>query len=351
MKVEPVRPCVYLDIKIGGRNTGRVVIELYEHQAPRTCAWFLESITNNIYTGARFGKAIKNFMVQSAIEEHSGDPAPAAIENSQCELNTPFQVCAVDDASGNFFVTTFPQPHLQGKQTVFGQVIHGKFVVRQMERVKTASTGAPLETIQIAATGEWTEDMDVPVEGASYDRRGGDIYEEYPDDDTNIDKESTELVFNAACAIKESGTLLYKSGDAQSAFYKYRKCLRYVMEYIPDIDQHPEWYQKYTDLKTKLYLNLALTALSLHQWETAVQYASYIIDTPTIDAPTRAKGYFRRAKARVGSRKFDEALVDFQLAHSLLPQDKAIAAEVDATEGLLQQKKAAEKAKYAKFFQ
>jgi cyclophilin family peptidyl-prolyl cis-trans isomerase len=349
MKVEAVNPSVYLDIKIGAKDAGRVVIELYEHQAPRTASWFQARISKRLYDGVKFGRAIKNFMVQTAVQEGQDAEVPA-LENPQASLDAPFQVCTVHDGSGNFFITTFPQPHLQGQQTVFGQVSHGKFVVRQMEQVKASSSGVPEEPIEVTTTGMWTEGMDVPVADASYDTRGGDIYEEYPDDDTHIDKESSELVYDAACAIKESGTLLYKAGDVQLAFFKYRKCLRYVMDFIPDIDQEPEWYKKYSELKTKLYLNLSLTAVHLKNWQKTIDYATYIIELGGVDKKNQAKAYFRRGKALVGSKKYEEAICDFKQAQKLAPDDKAIGSELSATEELVQRRKANEKAKYAKFF-
>lgn len=349
MKVEAVNPSVYLDIKIGAKDVGRVVIELYEQQAPHTTSWFQSRISNHGFDGVKFGRAIKNFMVQTAVEEGQDAEVPA-LENSQAPLDAPFQACTVNDGSGNFFITTFPQPHLQGQQTVFGQVAHGKFVIRQTEQVKASSSGVPEETIEITSTGIWTEGMEVPVADASYDTRGGDIYEEYPDDDTHIDKESSELVYDAACSIKESGTLLYKAGDVQLAFFKYRKCLRYVMEFIPDIDQEPEWYKKYSDLKIKLYLNLSLTAMHLKNWQKTIDYATYIIELAGVEKQTQAKAYFRRGKALVGSKKYDEAIADLKVAQKAVPDDKAIASELASTEITLQQRKAQEKAKYAKFF-
>jgi peptidyl-prolyl isomerase D len=36
-----------------------------------------------------------------------------------------------------FFVTTVPTPHLDGKHVVFGEVINGKNLVRKIENLKT----------------------------------------------------------------------------------------------------------------------------------------------------------------------------------------------------------------------
>ena len=52
----------------------------------------------------------------------------------------------------------------------------------------------------------------------------------------------------------------------------------------------------------------------------------------------------------MGSKKYDEAISDLKEAQKLVPDDKAIASELASTEEILQQRKAHEKAKYAKFF-
>jgi peptidyl-prolyl cis-trans isomerase B (cyclophilin B) len=54
-----------------------------------------------------------------------------------------------DTNGSQFFITHAPQPHLNGKHTVFGKVIKGREIVdaiRQgdrMERVSVSDSGAP----------------------------------------------------------------------------------------------------------------------------------------------------------------------------------------------------------------
>jgi cyclophilin family peptidyl-prolyl cis-trans isomerase len=38
-----------------------------------------------------------------------------------------------------FFITTVPTPHLDGKHVVFGEVIHGMKIVRKLENIPTSS--------------------------------------------------------------------------------------------------------------------------------------------------------------------------------------------------------------------
>lgn len=48
-----------------------------------------------------------------------------------------------------FFVTTVPTPHLDKKHVVYGEVINGKSVVRQIENLKTQSGDKPWQDATI----------------------------------------------------------------------------------------------------------------------------------------------------------------------------------------------------------
>lgn len=385
MKVEPVRPHVYLDISIGARDVGRIVIELFDDLAPKSTENFINlcdgvSLDGEIlgYKNNVFHRVIKNFVIQAGdlkygqfssvdayYQEDIGkgnistvDP-PNMIEGENLSeaLDAPFKVCMANSGDKNangsqFFITTYPLPHLTGRHSVFGRVIHGKSVVREVERVNTNKENIPKkeEIVLIKDCGKWDESMPVPIFNASYDTRGGDIYEEFPDDDEHIDKESSESVYEAASRIKESGTLLFKAGKKQEAFLKYRKCMRYIMEYIPDQDQEPEWYEKYIDLKKKVYLNLSLVCLQLKNYVKAVDYSSYLLEMDNASSQEKAKAHFRKGSGLIELKKNNLALVDLEAANKLVPDDAAINRELTRCQDLIERQKKEEKAKYAKFF-
>ena len=50
-KMAADNPRVFFDIEIGGESSGRVVIELYAHVAPRTCENFRALCTGNFASG------------------------------------------------------------------------------------------------------------------------------------------------------------------------------------------------------------------------------------------------------------------------------------------------------------
>lgn len=76
-----------------------------------------------------------------------------------------------------FFITTVPTPHLDGKHVVFGRVLHGRSVVRMIEEAPVKGD-APTEKITIADCGELAEGDD----GMAADEFA-DGHEDYPSDD------------------------------------------------------------------------------------------------------------------------------------------------------------------------
>jgi hypothetical protein len=52
-----------------------------------------------------------------------------------------------------FFITTVPTPHLDGKHVVFGRVVAGKGVVRRAEATPTSGGDKPIEPVVIEACG------------------------------------------------------------------------------------------------------------------------------------------------------------------------------------------------------
>lgn len=54
-----------------------------------------------------------------------------------------------------FFITTVPTPHLDGKHCVFGIVVAGEDVVKAVEAVGSSPTGACSAPVQITNCGAW----------------------------------------------------------------------------------------------------------------------------------------------------------------------------------------------------
>jgi peptidyl-prolyl isomerase H (cyclophilin H) len=68
----PENPVVFFDVKVGGTEIGRILIELYADDVPRTAENFRQFCTGEYrkdgvplgYKGSTFHRVIKDFMIQ-----------------------------------------------------------------------------------------------------------------------------------------------------------------------------------------------------------------------------------------------------------------------------------------------
>jgi len=74
-----------------------------------------------------------------------------------------------------FFITTVPTSHLDGKHVVFGRVLKGMTVVRKLENTEV-NDSKPLSPCVIVECGELAPGQDDGIVPPS----DGDIYEEFP---------------------------------------------------------------------------------------------------------------------------------------------------------------------------
>lgn len=388
MQIKDVNRCVYLDIKIDDEKIGRVVIELLEADAPKASENFLHLCRGDVtlkdgtvltLEGNHFHRVVKNFMVQAGdltygsgakLEDKvglggasmwsdglikDGELATGFFEDENMgEFLSTFNVAMANSGANTnasqFFINTYPSPHLNGKHSIFGRVIHGKSTVRTVEYERIDENGTPLRSIVIEACGEWTEDMGVPVYNASYSTLAGDVYEEFPDDDDHFDKDKSSESFEATTRIKDSGSQLFKAKNYLEAYLKYKKALRYVNEFIPDIDTDAEYAPKFEDLKKKIYNNLSLTCINLKDYTKAQTYATYLLQSPNITTTERAKGHYRRGVCLYEFGKYEDSYKDFKACLELNPNDEAVKSKVKTLENKLQELKDREKRQYAKFF-
>ena len=115
------------------------------------------------YTGEIFHRVIPNFMAQGGDFEYGNGMGGQSIyglkfpdENFDLSFEKPYLLAMANsgkDTNGSQFFITFKEtPWLNGKHVVFGEVISGFDVLKQMEALGTSS-GKPTKKIVISKAG------------------------------------------------------------------------------------------------------------------------------------------------------------------------------------------------------
>ncbi|MDA3949936.1 MAG: peptidylprolyl isomerase [Spirochaeta sp.] len=118
-------------------SKGTIEVELYPEHAPITVNNFVFLVGERFYDGVAFHRVIDNFMVQGGDPTGTGRGGPGyrfEDETRGNPLKHESKVISMANAGPNtngsqFFITHSPQPHLDGKHTVFGKVVAGTEVV------------------------------------------------------------------------------------------------------------------------------------------------------------------------------------------------------------------------------
>jgi peptidyl-prolyl cis-trans isomerase A (cyclophilin A) len=160
-------------------NHGDIVVELFEERAPNTVGNFIglatgskewtdpesgDTVTNEpLYEDVIFHRIIDDFMIQG------GDPTGTGRGGPGYQFDDEFHDELTHDSAGvlsmansgpntngsQFFITLDATPHLDGKHSVFGQVVEGMDVVEEIGSVRTDRKDKPrdkvvLETVDVS---------------------------------------------------------------------------------------------------------------------------------------------------------------------------------------------------------
>ncbi|MDR1555022.1 MAG: peptidylprolyl isomerase [Campylobacteraceae bacterium] len=136
-------------------TSGNITLKLYPKVAPKACENFITLAKNGYYDGVIFHRVIKNFMIQG------GDPTGTGMGGTSI-WNRPFEdefspytlfekpyLLAMANAGkktngSQFFITTVLAPWLNGRHTIFGEVIDGMDVVKKIESSAVDTNNKPI---------------------------------------------------------------------------------------------------------------------------------------------------------------------------------------------------------------
>ncbi len=132
-------------------DKGTMIIELFADKTPMTVNNFVFLAREGYYDNVIFHRVIDNFMVQG------GDPTGTGRGGPGYKFGDEFDSSLKHDKQGilsmanagpgtngsQFFITHGPTPHLNGKHTVFGQVVEGLDVLMSIPARDPGNVNAP----------------------------------------------------------------------------------------------------------------------------------------------------------------------------------------------------------------
>jgi len=130
-------------------NVGTIELKLYPKVAPLAVENFMTHAKNGYYNGLIFHRVIKGFMLQAGDPKGNGTGGesiwgkPFKDEfGANVVFDKPYMLAMANSGpktnGSQFFITVAPTPWLNGKHTIFGEVIKGQDVVRKIENVSVS---------------------------------------------------------------------------------------------------------------------------------------------------------------------------------------------------------------------
>lgn len=118
-------------------DKGTMVIKLHADKTPVTVNNFVFLSNNGFYDGVFFHRVIKPFMVQGGDPTGTGRGGPGyKFEDEfhpELSHSKPGILSMANSGPGTngsqFFITHVPTPHLDGKHSIFGEIIEGEDVL------------------------------------------------------------------------------------------------------------------------------------------------------------------------------------------------------------------------------
>ncbi len=136
-------------------NKGPIKVRFLPDVAPMHVSSTMYLTELGFYDGLSFHRVIPQFMAQGGCPLGTGTGNPgyayAGEFDPKVKHDKPGKLSMANAGPGTdgsqFFLTFVPTPHLDGKHTIFGEVVEGMETVRELERFGTSPQGRPKEPL------------------------------------------------------------------------------------------------------------------------------------------------------------------------------------------------------------
>jgi peptidyl-prolyl cis-trans isomerase A (cyclophilin A) len=151
---------------------GKIVCKLFADEAPKTVdnfiglaegtKEFIDPITGKnmkkpFYDGLVFHRVIPNFMIQGGDPTGTGRGGPGYRFEDEfhhlLRFDKPGKLAMANSGpntnGSQFFITTVPTPWLDGRHSIFGQVVEGQGVLEKISNAEKDARDRPLKDIVI----------------------------------------------------------------------------------------------------------------------------------------------------------------------------------------------------------
>lgn len=136
-------------------NKGVFVAQMFEEKAPQTTKNFIELTEKGFYDGLIFHRVIDGFMIQGGDPTGTGRGGPGYRIKDEfgeglahdCEGILSMANAGPNTGGSQFFITLAPTPWLNGHHAIFGKIVKGMDVVREIGSVATNFQDRPVDPV------------------------------------------------------------------------------------------------------------------------------------------------------------------------------------------------------------
>jgi peptidyl-prolyl isomerase D len=353
----PTEHRVYFDISIDGIPVGRIVMGLFSSALPKTTENFRALCTGErgmtasgvrlSYQASIFHRVIPDFMIQGGDFTRGDGTGGVSIYGDKfddegfpyahdCPMLLSMANAGANTNGSQFFITTKPTPHLDGKHVVFGKVLKGADVVRAIEAEKgDDSSNRPFRLCTIDSCGEVKEGED---DGVVVDP--SDPFPLFPSDGEAM---QPDKLLEVSEKVRELGNALFKQGKWEEAIRKYDKSVRYT-----EVDESPTPEEETAMQKARVLslLNRAAAALKLGRFEQAKRDCQAVL---VLDSDS-GKARLRLGQALCGLKEDEEGLKELEKAQKLLMGEKGVESLIAQTKKRIVDEKKKQAQVWSKMF-